>query len=98
MARLVQKGGRPLTAGRAFAMSFAWGLGAAIGVALGSWLTLVGQAGAPGVEGLDAGTDLFVVPLVAFAVVFVVHLVLQMTIAWVRGRRAETGPEAGSSA
>jgi hypothetical protein len=89
VARLVQKGGRPLTAGRAVAFSAAWGLGAAIGVALGAWLTLVGQAGAPGVEGLDPGTDLIVVPLVAFAVVFVVHLAIQLAVALVRGRRMD---------
>jgi hypothetical protein len=98
MARLVQKGGRPLTAGRALAMSFAWGLGAAIGVALGAWLTLVGESGAPGVQGLDTGTDLFAIPLAAFAVVFVAHLALQVSIAWARGRRADavtgTGPGA----
>jgi hypothetical protein len=98
MARLVQKGGRPLTAGRAFAMSFAWGLGAAIGVALGAWLTLVGEAGAPGIEGLDTGTDVFVVPLAAFAVVFVAHLGLQVTIAWVRGRRIDAAAGSGSGA
>jgi hypothetical protein len=89
VVRLVQKGGRPLTAGRAVAFSAAWGLGAAVGVALGAWLTLVGQAGAPGVEGLDPGTDLVVVPLAAFAIVFVAHLGLQLTVAWMRGRRAD---------
>jgi len=98
MARLVQKGGRPLTAGRAFAMSFAWGLGAAIGVALGAWLTLVGEAGAPGVAGLDTGTDLFTVPLAAFAVVFVAHLAIQVTIAWARGRRADAVSRPGPGA
>jgi hypothetical protein len=90
VVRLVQKGGRPLTAGRAFAFSAAWGLGAAIGVALGAWLTLVGQAGAPGVEGLEPGTDLIIVPLVAFALVFVVHLAIQLAVALVRGRRMDT--------
>lgn len=72
--------------------SASWGLGVALGVALGGWLTLVGGAGAPGAEGLDPTVDLVVLPLGAFAAVLVLHLAGQVIAASVRGR-AETGGE-----
>ena len=70
--------------------SASWGLGAAVGVALGGWLTLVGGSGAPGAGGLEPLVDLVLLPLGAFAVVLVLHLVGQIIAASVRGR-AETG-------
>lgn len=66
--------------------SVSWGLGAAIGVALGGWLTLVGGAGAPGAEGLEPISDLVVLPLAAFGVVMIVHLCVQVVAATYRGR------------
>lgn len=54
-----------------------WALGAAVGVAGGAYLTAVGGAGAPGATALDAWADLVVLPAVAFAIVFVVHLLAQ---------------------
>lgn len=72
--------------------SFSWGLGAAIGVALGGWLTLVGGSGAPGAEGLDPLVDLGLLPLGAFVAVALVHLAGQLVAAGLRGR-AEAGSE-----
>ncbi len=68
-----------------------WGLGAAIGVALGGWLTLVGGSGAPGVSGLDPAVDLGLLPLGAFCVVATVHLFGQLVAAVVRGRAVPRG-------
>lgn len=66
--------------------SASWGLGAAIGVALGGWLTLVGGSGAPGAAGLDPVVDLALLPLGAFGVVGAVHLFGQLAVAALRGR------------
>lgn len=63
-----------------------WGLGAAVGVALGGWLTLVGGSGAPGAEGLDPVVDLGLLPLGAFGAVFLMHLLGQLVAAALRGR------------
>lgn len=71
--------------------SASWGLGAALGVALGGWLTLVGGAGAPGVQGLDPTVDLGLLPLGAFAVVALVHLIGQVIAAILRGRAEARG-------
>ena len=71
--------------------SASWGFGAAIGVALGGWLTLVGGAGAPGTSGLDPVSDLVVLPGVAFAVVLLLQLVVRVTAAAVRGRAQGRG-------
>ena len=68
-----------------------WGLGAAIGVAFGGWLTLVGGSGAPGVSGLDPAVDLGLLPLGAFCVVATVHLLGQLVAAVVRGRAVPRG-------
>lgn len=68
-----------------------WGLGAAIGVALGGWLTLVGGSGAPGVSGLDPAVDLGLLPLGAFCAVATVHLFGQLVAAVVRGRAVQRG-------
>lgn len=68
-----------------------WGLGAAIGVALGGWLTLVGGSGAPGAAGLDPVVDLALLPVGAFAVVAVVHLTGQILVAALRGRTVARG-------
>jgi hypothetical protein len=71
--------------------SATWGVGAAIGVALGGWLTVVGGSGAPGAGGLDAWTDLVVLPALTFAVVFAVHLCGQLFAATVRGGARDRG-------
>jgi len=66
-----------------------WGLGAAIGVALGGWLTVVGGgAGAPEVASLDLVEDVIVLPLAVGGVVFAIHLVGQLIVAGVRRARS----------
>lgn len=65
-----------------------WALGAAIGAAIGGYLTLVSGSGAPGTQDLDPLMDLVALPLAAFAVVFLVHLCIQVVAAIIRGRRA----------
>ena len=86
---LVAKGGGSFSVRRALLWSVSWGAGAAIGVALGGWLTLVGGAGAPGAEALDPRIDLILLPLAAFFGVSVIHLGGQMVLAAVRGGRAD---------
>ncbi|MCK8114379.1 hypothetical protein [Anaerosoma tenue] len=71
--------------GDALFWAVSWGLGAALGVGLGGWLTLVGGAGAPGTGGLEPGSDLVALPLAAFGVVTAVHLGGQVVAAFVRG-------------
>lgn len=65
-----------------------WGLGVAIGVALGGWLTVVGGAGTPGVESLDLAQDVFALPLAVGGGVFVLHLIGQIAVGLVRRIRA----------
>jgi hypothetical protein len=67
--------------------SLSWGLGAGLGVAAGAWLTVVGQAGAPGVESLDPGSELLALPAIVFGVVFATHLLWQVVLALYRGLR-----------
>ncbi len=71
--------------------SATWGVGAAIGVALGGWLTVVGGSGAPGAGGLDVWNDLVVLPALTFAVVLAVHLCGQLIAAAVRGGARDRG-------
>ena len=73
--------------------SASWGLGAAIGVALGGWLTLVGGSGAPGAEGLDPMVDLGLLPFGAFVAVSLVHLIGQLVAAGLRGRAEARGEQ-----
>lgn len=73
--------------------SATWGVGAAVGVALGGWLTLVGGSGAPGAEGLDPVVDLGLLPLGAFGAVFLVHLLGQFVAAALRGRAESRGKD-----
>ncbi len=75
--------------GDALFWAASWGLGAALGVGLGGWLTLVGGAGAPGTGGLVPAWDLVGLPLVAFGVVTAVHLGAQLVAALVRGAAAK---------
>lgn len=63
-----------------------WGIGAAVGVALGGWLTLVGGSGAPGAGALDPISDIVVLPGFAFGAVTVIHLIGQLITAALRGR------------
>ncbi len=66
-----------------------WGLGAAIGVALGGWLTVVGGgAGAPGTESLDLVQDVIVLPLIVGGAVFLAHVLGQLILAGVRRARS----------
>lgn len=70
--------------GDALLWAVSWGLGAALGVGLGGWLTLVGGAGAPGAGGLEPASDLVALPLAAFGVVTAVHLGAQSVAGFVR--------------
>ena len=75
------------------ASAAAWGAGVALGVALGSWLTAAGQAGA-GVGGGLSLTDLAVLPALAFAVTFVAAFaVLSLTAAIRRQVPASDGAD-----
>jgi len=60
--------------------SATWAIGAAIGVALGAYLTVQGSAAAPGVSALDT-TELVVLPLLAGVAVFAVSFVVRLA-AW----------------
>ncbi|MGB4441937.1 MAG: hypothetical protein WBJ62_06910 [Coriobacteriia bacterium] len=79
----------------AFFWSASWGLGAALGVALGGWLTLVGGSGAPGAEGLDPLVDIGLLPLGAFVAVVFVHLIGQLIAGGLRGRAEASGEHKG---
>jgi hypothetical protein len=83
---LVTRGGRRLKVGEAVLWSFTWGLGTALGVALGGWLTLVGGSGAPGTAALDTLSDLVLLPGGALVLVFGVHLAVSLIAAALRGR------------
>lgn len=77
--------------GAALFWAASWGAGAAVGVALGGWLTLVGGSGAPGTAGLEPVVDLVVLPLGTFGVVSALHLVGQVFVAALRGRSVASG-------
>lgn len=74
--------------GRALFWAATWGVGVAIGVALGGWLTVTGGAGAPGAGSLDMTEDLVVLPLLVGGVVFAVHFVGQFLVSRIRLIRA----------
>lgn len=63
--------------------SATWAVGAAIGVALGAYLTVQGSAAAPGVSALDM-TELVVLPLVTGVAVFVVSFIARLIASGVR--------------
>lgn len=64
-----------------------WGIGAAIGVALGGWLTVVSGSGAPGAETLDVFQDLIVLPGISGGAVMALHLTGHgLVAAWNRRR------------
>lgn len=75
---------------RAIFWAATWGVGAAIGVALGGWLTVVGGAGTPGVESLDLVEDVVVLPLLAGGAVFAVHLIGRLVVTVIG--RVRSGP------
>ena len=78
---------------RALFWAATWGVGVAIGVALGGWLTVVGGAGTPGVEALDLTQDMIVLPAIAGSVVFVLHLLGQGIVTLIRSARVPRGPD-----
>lgn len=88
MSRLAARDRSPLRWGRTLLLSVSWGIGAGAGVALGAVLTAVSGAGAPGLSGLDAGTDLTVAPWIVGGAVFVLHLTWTLLVALVRGHRS----------
>lgn len=61
-----------------------WGVGVAIGVALGGWLTVVGGAGTPGADSLDLAEDVIMLPVAVGLIVFVLHLLAQAVWGFVR--------------
>lgn len=83
---LTDRAGAPFRPSRALWWSFTWALGAALGVALGGWLTLVGGSGAPGAAAIDPLSDLVVLPSVAFLVVIALEMLVRVAIAALRGR------------
>lgn len=88
---LVGRSGAPLRLGDALLWSVAWGAGAAIGVALGAWLTAVGGAGAPGAQALEVTSDFVVLPALAFGAVVASHFAFQLALAALRGRAVTRG-------
>lgn len=64
-----------------------WAVGVTLGVALGGWLTVVGEAGAPGGAALDLSTDVIGLPLAAGASVFVVYFIGDWLVSRIRARR-----------
>ncbi|MHB9004174.1 MAG: hypothetical protein ACYC6C_08925 [Coriobacteriia bacterium] len=64
--------------------AFTWGVGVALGVAAGGWLTVVGGTGAPGADSLDIMQDVVVLPLAAGGAVVALHLAGQAVMALVR--------------
>ena len=90
---LLNRKREPLRMAEALVWSVSWGAGAAIGVALGGWLTLVGGSGAPGATGLDPVSDLVVLPAAAFGSVVLVHIVGQLVVAALRGRAVSRSHE-----
>ena len=78
---------------RALFWAATWGVGVAIGVALGGWLTVVGGAGTPGVEALDLTQDVIVLPIIAGSIVFFLHLLVQGVVVLVRRARTPRGPD-----
>ncbi|PKQ29547.1 MAG: hypothetical protein CVT60_04820 [Actinobacteria bacterium HGW-Actinobacteria-10] len=69
---------------RSIFWALTWGLGVAVGVAAGGWLTVVGGTGAPGAGSLDIVQDVFVLPSAAGGAVFALHLAGQAVIALIR--------------
>lgn len=75
------------TLARALFWAGTWGVGVAIGVALGGWLTVVGSVGAPGAQSLELVEDVLKLPGLAGAATFILHLVGQAVFVAVRARR-----------
>lgn len=82
---MLGRDGRTFRATSAALWAATWGAGAAIGVVLGGWLTVVGGAGAPGARALDVGSDLVALPAAVFGVVWCVHFIGQLVAAGLRG-------------
>lgn len=82
--------GTAITAGRAAVTAGAWGVGVAIGVALGGYLTVTSGSGAPGTAALDTGRDLILVPLLSGLVVFVCVFLGLMLVALVLRSRSSS--------
>lgn len=62
-----------------------WGVGVAIGVAAGGWLTVIGgDASVPGAESLRLTWDVLVLPALAGGFVFAAHLLGQLIITLAR--------------
>lgn len=69
---------------RSIFWALTWGLGVALGVAAGGWLTVVGGSGAPGTDSLDIMQDVIVLPSIAGGAVVVLHLAGQAATTLVR--------------
>jgi hypothetical protein len=90
---LVQRDGSPLRPGRTALLAASWGVGAALGVALGAVLSAMSGAGAPGLTELDLSAELGWWPLIVGGGVFAAHLLLTLAVAFVRDHRSR-GPDA----
>ena len=86
---LARRGGQELQLADAALWAAAWGLGAAVGVMLGAWLTAVGAAAPPGENAIDIVSDLLVLPAVAFVGVGLASFGIQVIVAALRGRAVE---------
>lgn len=84
---LLARDGKPVRLSAALGWASTWAFGAALGVALGGYLTLTSGSGAPGQSAIDPTTDLVILPVVAFGIVLVIHLGGQLIFGAVRGGR-----------
>ncbi len=71
-----------------------WGVGVALGVALGAYLTAVSGSGAPGATALDA-SELIVLPAIAGTAVFAVLFVVGVGVSHVAGVLHARSPHGG---
>ena len=80
---------------RAVGWSLTWGIGAAIGVALGAYVTVLGAAAAPGDVALDS-TELLVLPAAAGATVFLISFLLRVVTMLAHALMSRDGNGGGS--
>ena len=86
---------RGLRVGRAAAWSLTWAVGVAIGVALGAYLSVIGDASAPGTQSLGS-TDLVVLPLACGLAVFVISFAGRLVFALAGSTPSRDANESGS--
>ena len=77
--------------GRRVFWALTWGVGVAVGVMAGGWLTIVGGSAAPGGETPDLFGDLVVLPAIVGGAVAVLHLLGQLVVVVARRARPADG-------